>query len=89
MSAGKPARILWNRRPTGSDVGCIDEIVLTGVDMVHVEQMDGRCWWIGITLADGTSWDGYFGRQQGEDAVLRAGIVDRGALDASHEEDER
>ena len=75
---GRPARILWNRRPTGRDVGCIDEIVLTGVDMVHVEQMDDRCWWIGITLADGTSWDGNFtADSKGRMRFFRAGIVDR------------
>lgn len=40
-------RILWNRRPYGTDPGDIDEIVLHGVDL-HIEQMDGRCWWIGV-----------------------------------------
>jgi hypothetical protein len=44
-------RILWNQRPpaqVGGGGGNIDEIVLTDVAMVHVEQMDDRCWWIGI-----------------------------------------
>lgn len=90
MSAGKPARILWNRRPTGSDVGCIDEIVLTGVDMVHVEQMNDRCWWIGITLADGTSWDGNFtADSKGRMRFFEQESSIEWALDASHEEDER
>lgn len=41
-------RILWNRRPESPrDCGDIDEIVLHGVT-VHVEQMNDRCWWIGI-----------------------------------------
>lgn len=47
-------RILWNRR--GED---IDEIVLDGV-MVHVEQMHGRCWWIGVYRPDGSYWMGNF-----------------------------
>lgn len=47
-------RILWNRR--GED---IDEIVLHNVT-VHVEQMDKRCWWIGIHGEDGTYWSGNF-----------------------------
>jgi hypothetical protein len=45
-----PDRILWNERPparTGGGGGDIDEIVLSGVD-IHIEQMDDRCWWIGI-----------------------------------------
>ena len=53
-------RILWNRRPTGpTDPGDIDEIVADGAT-VHVEQMHGRCWWIGIDLPDGTSFAGNF-----------------------------
>jgi hypothetical protein len=48
-------RILWNTR----DVD-IDEIVLTDVASVHVEQMNDRCWWIGITLEDGGYWAGNF-----------------------------
>lgn len=48
-------RVLWNDR----DGNCIDELVLSGVT-VHVEQQDGRCWWIGITRPDGTSWAGNF-----------------------------
>lgn len=48
-------RILWNER----DVD-IDEVVLSDVAMVHVEQMDTRCWWIGVYLADGTEWCGNF-----------------------------
>lgn len=49
------SRILWNQRDHD-----IDEIVLHDVATVHVEQMDDRCWWIGITLADGTDWTGAF-----------------------------
>lgn len=54
-------RILWNRRPSGrrGDAGNIDEIVLHGVD-IHIEQMDHRCWWIGIYRPDGTYWMGNF-----------------------------
>ena len=48
-------RILWNRR--GED---IDEIVLNDVATVHVEQISPRCWWIGIILNNGNSWDGNF-----------------------------
>ncbi len=47
-------RILWNRRDHD-----IDEIVLHDAKTVHVEQLDDRCWWIGITLADGY-WAGNF-----------------------------
>lgn len=46
-------RILWNER--GRD---IDEIVLCGV--VHVEQMNERCWWIGIDVDGGGHWAGNF-----------------------------
>jgi len=53
-------RILWNRRPdSSSDGGDIDEIVAHGVT-IHVEQMNDRCWWIGITRPDGSSWSGNF-----------------------------
>lgn len=53
-------RVLWNRRPTPPvDGGDIDEIVLSGVD-IHIEQMDDRCWWIGIHRPDGTYWMGNF-----------------------------
>lgn len=55
-------RILWNRRPTGiMDRGDIDEIVIRDASTVHIEQMDDRCWWIGI-YKDGelTYWMGNF-----------------------------
>src|SRR4051795_293317 len=48
-------RILWNRR--GRD---IDELVVSDIADVHVEQMDNRCWWIGITRTDGSYWSGNF-----------------------------
>lgn len=48
-------RILWNTR--GDD---IDEIVIHNATLVHVEQVDDRCWWIGITLPDGGYWAGNF-----------------------------
>jgi hypothetical protein len=47
-------RILWNERG-----GSIDEVVMSDC-MVHVEQMDDRCWWIGIQRADGGYWAGNF-----------------------------
>jgi len=47
-------RILWNER--GKD---IDEIIVHNAT-IHVEQMHDRCWWIGITLADGGYWAGNF-----------------------------
>ncbi len=55
-------RILWNRRPTGAinSEGCIDEVVISNPQMVHVEQMDERCWWIGIYMPDGSYWMGNF-----------------------------
>jgi hypothetical protein len=57
-------RILWNRRPNSSHgydkAQDIDEIVLSDVKMVHVEQMDDRCWWIGIEREDGGYWAGNF-----------------------------
>lgn len=57
----KVDRILWNRRPKGprGDTGDIDEIVLHNVD-IHIEQMDNRCWWIGIYRPDGSYWMGNF-----------------------------
>lgn len=48
-------RILWNTRDHD-----IDEIVLHDASTVHVEQMDDRCWWIGIDLPDGGYWSGNF-----------------------------
>ena len=63
--------------------GCIDEIVLTGVDMVHVEQMNDRCWWIGITLADGARGTATSRpTASGEDAVLQQESSIEWALDA-------
>lgn len=64
MTFHGPDRILWNRRPTGTmEAGDIDEIVLSDVD-VHIEQMDDRCWWIGIyrDASDGDTpyWMGNF-----------------------------
>lgn len=53
-------RILWNRRPSPCVAGDVDEIVLTDVSTVHVEQMSTRSWWIGVTLADGSEWSGEF-----------------------------
>lgn len=54
-------RILWNERGTPHrGGGCIDEIVLAEVEWVHVEQMDDRCWWIGIDLKGGGYWAGNF-----------------------------
>jgi hypothetical protein len=47
-------RILWNVR--GED---IDEIVVTN-STVHIEQMNDRCWWIGIDLPNGGYWAGNF-----------------------------
>lgn len=54
-------RILWNRRPAAGlvDVGDIDEIVIDNCT-VHIEQMNNRCWWIGIDLPDGGYWAGNF-----------------------------
>lgn len=64
MTFSLPERILWNRRPSGAkDAGDIDEIVLSDVD-VHIEQMDDRCWWIGIyrdaSKSDTPYWMGNF-----------------------------
>jgi hypothetical protein len=55
-------RILWNRRPGPKDIGDIDELVLHNVHTVHIEQMDDRCWWIGISLSAGAEpgWSGVF-----------------------------
>lgn len=54
-------RILWNQRPTdATDPGDIDELVITQPQHVHVEQMDARCWWIGVSLPDGSYWHGNF-----------------------------
>lgn len=49
-------RILWNERGR-----CIDEIVMHDAH-VHIEQMDDRCWWVGIYLDGGVDryWMGNF-----------------------------
>jgi hypothetical protein len=51
----KKNRILWN--VDGED---IDEIVIHDVEVVHVEQMHDRCWWIGIYLDGDRRWSGNF-----------------------------
>ena len=48
-------RILWNVE--GED---IDEIVIHEPEMVHIEQMSDRCWWIGIYVGDDKRWSGNF-----------------------------
>lgn len=48
-------RILWNVRDKD-----IDEIVIHDPEMVHVEQMSERCWWIGIYLGGDQRWSGNF-----------------------------
>ena len=57
-------RILWNQRPTnarGAGGGDIDEIVMHDVRTIHIEQMNDRCWWIGIYPDDGEAyWMGNF-----------------------------
>ena len=53
-----PDRILWNRRPTETHNGEIDELVVHGCD-VHIEQVNTDCWWIGIHK-DGADWSGNF-----------------------------
>jgi len=47
-------RILWNTRDTD-----IDELVCHNAT-VHIEQMDDRCWWIGIDLPNDGYWAGNF-----------------------------
>jgi len=56
-------RILWNERPKDRYVGGggdIDEIVMSDVAMVHIEQMDDRCWWIALYAYDEKYWMGNF-----------------------------
>lgn len=55
-------RILWNERPERPGGGDIDEIVMHNVDMVHIEQMDDRCWWIALYPERGSDryWMGNF-----------------------------
>lgn len=54
-------RILWNHRDESGRRGCIDEVVLSNVN-VHIEQMNDGCWWIGLYRADDPSvyWMGNF-----------------------------
>jgi hypothetical protein len=64
MEEDQVNRILWNRRPDplkGWDRDQdIDEVVLSNVKNVHVEQMNARCWWIGVTLDNDGYWSGNF-----------------------------
>jgi hypothetical protein len=53
-SGGAIDRILWNH---GRET--IDEIVVHNCT-VHVEQMDDRCWWIGVYKGDEQMWTGNF-----------------------------
>ena len=54
-------RILWNRRPGHErDGGEIDELVISDVELVHIEQMADDCWWIGIRTDGGGWWGGNF-----------------------------
>ena len=48
-------RILWNVRDQG-----IDEIVIDHPELVHIEQMNPRCWWIGIYIDGLNRWSGNF-----------------------------
>lgn len=63
MAFLNPRRILWNKRPDGTDGGDINEIVASNVD-IHIEQMDARCWWIAIytdaSNHDAPIWTGNF-----------------------------
>lgn len=71
-------RILWNRRPVDMrDCGDIDEIVVTEPSVVHIEQMNDRCWWIGITMPDGSYWSGNFA------------ATSRGVMTFGQQEDDR
>lgn len=72
-------RILWNVR--GGD---IDEIVFRAATVVHIEQMDDRCWWIGIDLADGGYWCGNFCA----DAVGRMTFTEQEANDVHWDRDD-
>ena len=55
-------RILWNKRPKAAvgGGGDVDEIVVQNPRSIHIEQQDDRCWWMAITLTDGTCWEGNF-----------------------------
>ncbi len=48
-------RILWNERDKD-----IDEVVIDHPAMVHIEQIDERCWWIAIYLDDDSSQGRYW-----------------------------
>ena len=66
-----PNRILWNQRPAhdypSGGGGDIDEIVMHDVKMVHIEQMDVRCWWIALYTDEGEGpyWMGNFTSDSG------------------------
>lgn len=51
----KGNRILWNVRHQD-----IDELVIHEPELIHIEQMNDRCWWIGIYLDDDRRWSGNF-----------------------------
>jgi hypothetical protein len=58
-------RILWNRLPSPTDGGSIDEIVVENCT-VHIEQMDLGAFWISIRRPTGEEWQGNFVSQTGE-----------------------
>jgi hypothetical protein len=55
MTSRRKHRILWNTRDDD-----IDEVVFDHPKLVHIEQQDDRCWWIGVSLPGGGYWSGNF-----------------------------
>ena len=46
----------------------IDEIVIRGGD-VHIEQMDGNSWFMGVEAKDGSYWQFWFGAKNRKSLV--------------------
>lgn len=57
-----------HQRAIGAKVDHIDEIIARGCDL-HIEQMSGDGWFMGLTFPDGEYWQFYFGSKNRRAAV--------------------
>lgn len=51
-----------------NDDGTVDEVVAEGCSL-HIEQMDGHSFFVGITASDGSYWQFWIGARNGRSLV--------------------